>query len=201
MVHELSAPPASRLRQSGVDLASTLKLVRRESIAGVTLAIISLPPAAAAGLLVYGQLGHSFAAAGALAGLYGAVFAGIVAALIAHSSFVTTVPAASVVIIPAALVSSLSDLPVFAGHPELIFVAVAVCTLLAGGIQIVFGALNIGRIIKFTPHPVIAGFTDGVAILIMLSQLRPFFRWAPEPARGFSFSASAGSRSARWRGR
>jgi sulfate permease, SulP family len=174
----LSAPRAPRFRQSGVAFASTLKLLRREAIAGITLAIVSLPPAVAAGLLVYGQLGHSFAAAAALSGLYGAVFAGIVAALIAHSSFVTTVPAASVVIIPAALVSSLRDVPVFAAHRELIFVAVAVCTFLAGAIQIVFGALNIGRVIKFTPHPVIAGFIDSVAILIILSQLRPFFRWA-----------------------
>jgi SulP family sulfate permease len=178
MAHELlSAPRAPRLGQSGVDFASILKLLRRETIAGITLAVISLPPAVAAGLLVYGQLGHSFAAAGGLAGLYGAVFAGLVAALVAHSSFIITVPAASVVIIPAALVASLRDIPVFANHPELIFVAVAVCTLLAGAIQIVFGALNIGRIIKFTPHPVIAGFVDSVAILIILSQLRPFFGW------------------------
>src|SRR5271168_4727891 len=123
MAHELlSAPPAPRFRQSGFDFASALKLLRQETVAGITLAIISLPAAVAAGLLVYGQLGHSFAAAGALTGLYGAVFAGIVAALVAHSSFITTVPAASVVIIPAALVSSLRDVPIFAGHPELIFV-------------------------------------------------------------------------------
>jgi sulfate permease, SulP family len=173
----LSAPRTPRFGRSRIDFASTLSLLRRETIAGMTLAVISLPPAVAAGLLVYGQLGHSFAAVGVLAGLYGAVFAGVVAALIAHSSFVTTLPAASVVIIPAALVASLKNLPPFAGHPELIFAAVAVCTLLAGAIQIVFGALNVGRIIKFTPHPVIAGFIDSVAILIILSQLRPFFRW------------------------
>ena len=178
MAHELlSAPRPPRFGKSGVDFSSTLTLLRREAIAGITLAIVSLPPAVAAGLLVYGQLGHSFAAAGVLAGLYGAVFAGSVAALMAHSSFIATVPAASVVIIPAALVASLRDVPVFAGHPEFIFMAVAVCTFLAGAIQILFGALNIGRIIKFTPHPVIAGFVDSVAILIILSQARPFFRW------------------------
>jgi sulfate permease, SulP family len=191
MAYELSAPRAPQLKQSGIDFASTLKLLRRETIAGITLAIISLPPAVAAGLIVYGQLGHSFAAAGVLAGLYGAVFAGIIAALVAHSSFITTVPAASVVIIPAALVSSLKDVPVFADHPELIFVAVAVCTLLAGAIQVVFGALNLGRIIKFTPHPVIAGFTDSVAILIILSQLRPFFGWGAEAGHWIAIARPA----------
>jgi sulfate permease, SulP family len=177
MAQALSAARAPRFGQRGVDFASTLKLLRRETIAGITLAVVSLPPAVAAGLLVYGQLGHSFAAFGVRAGLYGAIFAGFVAALVARSSFLIALPAASVVIIPAALVSSLKHASAFAGHPELIIVAVTVCLVLAGAIQIAFGALNFGRIIKFTPHPVIAGFVDAVAILIILSQLRPFFRW------------------------
>src|SRR5579862_3244293 len=111
MAHELSAPRGPQLG-SGVDLESSLNLLRRETVAGITLAIISLSPAVTSGLLVYGQLGHSFAAAGVVAGLYGAVFAGVVAALVAHSSFNTTVPAPSVVIIPAALVSALREVPV-----------------------------------------------------------------------------------------
>ena len=53
--------------------------------------------------------------------------------------------------------------------------AMFLCVLLAGLWQIVFGALGMARIIKFTPYPVLAGFLNGVALLIILSQLKPFF--------------------------
>ncbi len=38
-----------------------------------------------------------------------------------------------------------------------------------------FGIAGIAKIIKFTPHPVLVGFLNGVAVLVALSQLKPYF--------------------------
>jgi MFS superfamily sulfate permease-like transporter len=97
--------------------------LRREIIAGVTVACITPPMCIAAGVLVYSPLGSAYIPQGAAAGLYGAVFAGLVAALVASSSFIVTAPAASVCILLAALVSSLAHDPAFAAHPHWIVLA------------------------------------------------------------------------------
>ena len=48
----------------------------------------------------------------------------------------------------------------------------AICLLLAGLWQIAFGVIGLGTIIKFTPHPVLAGFLNGVAVLIAMGAFR-----------------------------
>src|SRR3546814_17443226 len=49
-----------------------------------------------------------------------------------------------------------------------------VATLLAGIILIVAGVLRLGQMIKYIPHPVVTGFTEGIAVII-----------APRPGREF----------------
>ncbi|MDP2136944.1 MAG: SulP family inorganic anion transporter [Candidatus Didemnitutus sp.] len=48
------------------------------------------------------------------------------------------------------------------------------CTMMAGVILFLLGALRLGNLIKFVPHPVTTGFTCGIAITILMSQFRPF---------------------------
>ncbi len=48
-------------------------------------------------------------------------------------------------------------------------------TLMAGGMLIIFSFLKAGELIKFIPYPVITGFTSGIALLIVFSQLKDFF--------------------------
>lgn len=52
--------------------------------------------------------------------------------------------------------------------------------MIAGIIQITFGALKLGRFIRLVPHPVMIGFVNGLAIVILMSQF-PSFR---DPATG-----------------
>lgn len=42
---------------------------------------------------------------------------------------------------------------------------------MAGLLQVIFGAIGVGSYIKFIPHPVVAGFMNGLAFLILASQL------------------------------
>lgn len=49
------------------------------------------------------------------------------------------------------------------------------CTLIAGVLLIVMGLVRLGSVIKFIPHPLIVGFTSGIALIIFSSQVKDFF--------------------------
>jgi len=48
-------------------------------------------------------------------------------------------------------------------------------TLMAGLILVLAGLFELGRLIKFIPHPVVTGFTAGIAVIIASSQIKDFF--------------------------
>lgn len=50
----------------------------------------------------------------------------------------------------------------------------AVATIMAGVMLLVMGALKLGRLLKFIPYPVVAGFTSGIAVIIFTGQLNEF---------------------------
>ncbi len=49
-----------------------------------------------------------------------------------------------------------------------------VATIIAGVLLILMGFARLGTIIKFIPHPVIVGFTSGIAVIIFSSQIKDF---------------------------
>ena len=53
--------------------------------------------------------------------------------------------------------------------------ALAVCALMAGVILFVLGACKLGTMINYIPFPVVTGFTSGIAIIIMSTQIKDFF--------------------------
>jgi SulP family sulfate permease len=62
--------------------------------------------------------------------------------------------------------------PIVMAHgPE----ALVVCALMAGVILFALGACKLGTMIKYVPFPVVTGFTSGIAIIILSTQIRDFF--------------------------
>ncbi len=47
-----------------------------------------------------------------------------------------------------------------------------ISTVLAGVILIIFGLLKLGTLLKFIPHPLIVGFTSGIALVIFSTQIK-----------------------------
>jgi SulP family sulfate permease len=94
------------------------------------------------------------------------------------------------------LISALSGSKVQIGGPTAAFIPVVigvahdygvsglvVCTMLAGFFLIAMGVARLGVIIKFIPVPVIAGFTAGIAIYILSTQVKDFLGFhTTEPA-------------------
>jgi SulP family sulfate permease len=140
--------------------------------AGIATAIVTLPVSLSGGLLAYAPFGPALSARGAAAGLLGATVGGFFAALAARSSFIISSPRASSALVLAGLATALLAHEPFTGNLALTGSAMAICLLLAGLWQIAFGVIGLGTIIKFTPHPVLAGFLNGVAVLIAMGAFR-----------------------------
>jgi SulP family sulfate permease len=49
-----------------------------------------------------------------------------------------------------------------------------VATIMAGVILVILGVAKLGSSIKFIPHPVVVGFTSGIAVIIFSSQVKDF---------------------------
>jgi sulfate permease, SulP family len=86
------------------------------------------------------------------------------------------------------LISALSGSRVQIGGPTGAFIVIvysivqrfgydglAVATMMAGGLLVIMGLARFGTVIKFIPYPVTVGFTAGIALIILASQLRDFF--------------------------
>ena len=94
------------------------------------------------------------------AGLYTGIIGGFLISALGGSSVQIGGPAGAFVGLIALLVAQygLAD--------------VLLCTMMAGVILFAMGALKLGSLIKFVPHPVTVGFTCGIAVTIFSTQIR-----------------------------
>jgi SulP family sulfate permease len=124
---------------------------KADLMAGAVVAIVALPLSMALAIGVGVAPQH---------GLYTAIVAGAVVALLGGSRFQVTGPTAAfiVVLAPIAGKYGLSGL-LTAG-------------MLAGVMLVLMGIFRFGRLIEFIPHPVTTGFTVGIATVIFALQLK-----------------------------
>ncbi len=155
-------PPAVPVRSDVLHWA-------RESLAGLagTLATLAVP--LTLGLLAFAALGPSAAAVGIPAALATTVVAGAAYALGGRAAMPAAGPSSATALILAALVLSL----VRAGATDTAaVVAVAgLAVVVSGLLQVLLALLGLARLARFVPRPVLAGFMNGVALLIVLGQL------------------------------
>lgn len=143
---------------------------------GLAAMLVSLPSSIAFGVLIYTTLGAEYAGQGALVGILGAAALGPVAALVGRTAGLISAPCA-----PSAAVLSALAAGLLAGHrgialePAAIPPLLALTALLSAGLQILYGAIGGGRLIKFIPYPVVSGYMSGVGIIIALGQLPKLF--------------------------
>lgn len=123
-------------------------------IAGIIVAIIALP------------LSIALALASGVSpeqGIYTAIIAGFVIAFLGGSRVQIAGPTAAFATIVAGIVAK-------NGMSGLIVAAV-----IAGILLILMGFLRLGSLIKFIPYTITTGFTSGIAITIVIGQLKDFF--------------------------
>jgi SulP family sulfate permease len=146
-------------------------------LGGLTAAIIALPLAIAFGVLAFSPLGPDFRSQGALAGLYGAIFAGFFASVFGGTPSQVTGPTGPMTVV---MTTVFADKILADVEPTLMLPAAFMLVSLAGLLQMVLGGARLGTLIKFIPYPVVAGFMNGIAILIFKSQMGPMLGIAGE---------------------
>lgn len=122
-------------------------------VAGVIVAIIALPLSIALAI-----------ASGATpeTGLYTAIVAGFITALLGGSRVNITGPTAAFATIVAGIIAT-------EGMSGLI-----IATVMAGIILILMGVLHLGSLIRYIPHTITVGFTGGIAVTLVIGQIKDF---------------------------
>ena len=124
-----------------------------DAVAGVIVGVVALP------------LAIAFAIASGVTpdrGLYTAIIAGFLISALGGSRVQIGGPTGAFVVIVYGIVQKY-------GIDGLV-----VATIMAGVILIVLGVARLGAAIKFIPHPVVIGFTSGIAVIIFSSQVKDF---------------------------
>jgi len=140
-------------------IVDTLKNYRRDDfssdlIAGITVGVVALP------------LAMAFAIASGVppqAGIFTAVIAGLIISGLGGTRVCIGGPTGAFIVILYGILSKY-------GAQNL-----AICTIMAGILLFVMGAVRLGSMIKFIPYPVTVGFTSGIAVLLFTTQIKDFF--------------------------
>jgi SulP family sulfate permease len=138
-------------------------------IAGITVGVVALP------------LAMAFAIASGLkpeAGIFTAIVAGMIISLLGGSRVQIGGPAGAFIVIVYGIIQQ-------HGLANLM-----ISTVMAGILLFVMGLTRIGSLIRFIPVAIIIGFTNGIAVLIALSQLKDFFGLQIEKMPADFFHAS-----------
>lgn len=125
----------------------------KDVVAGVIVAIIALPLSIALAL-----------ASGVTPekGIYTAITAGFVISFLGGSRVQIAGPTAAFATIVAGIVAKNG------------FEGLVIATLLAGLILVLMGFLRLGSLIKFIPYTITTGFTAGIAVTIVIEQIKDF---------------------------
>ncbi|MGD8521391.1 MAG: SLC26A/SulP transporter family protein [Desulfobacterales bacterium] len=153
-----------------------LSNIKGDLSGAISAAIISIPLSIGYGIIVYKPLGAEFIPFAALLGIYACLFGGIFASLLGGTDIQITAPKAPLTLLLASFVAPLAaNLQISdAASRQVIIVGLASICVFAGGIiQFCFGALRLGNLIKYVPYPVVSGFMNGIALILIYEQLAP----------------------------
>jgi SulP family sulfate permease len=123
-------------------------------IAGITVGLVALP------------LAMAFAIASGVppqAGLYTAIIAGFLISALGGSNTQIGGPTGAFVVVVYGIVMKYGMDGLY------------MCTLMAGVMLVILGLAGLGSAVKFIPRPVVVGFTNGIAVIIVSTQIKDFF--------------------------
>jgi len=138
---------------------------------GLAAMLVALPSAIAFGVTIYASLGGSYAAYGALAGILGATALGLVASSMGGTNRLITAPCAPAAAVLAAF--AIESMQNGIGDAAVV-VLLSALGLAAGLLQVIFGSVGLGRLIKYMPYPVVSGYLSGVGLYIIFGQVPKF---------------------------
>jgi SulP family sulfate permease len=156
-----TTPPAGGPTPPRIPIAAALRRtfakgygapqLRADLLAGVVVGIVALPLSMALAIAVGVPPQH---------GLYTAIMAGALVAVLGGCKFQVTGPTAAFVVILAPIASKYG------------LQGLLTAGLMAGVLLVVMGVTRLGSLIEYIPHPVTTGFTTGIATVIAALQIK-----------------------------
>jgi len=146
-------------------------------LAGAVNALTALVAVLSLGIVATGFLGPAAIPLGLKAALVAVIAGGLVYALSGATASPAGIPSSATTVIFAALVAQVGrdpQLDLSSAQGLLSLAAVlGSAVMLMGLLQIGFGVAGLGRLARFVPQPVLAGFMSAIVLLILFAQLRP----------------------------
>jgi sulfate permease, SulP family len=163
-----------------------LKTQFADARAGLSTALIGVPQEINYGLLAFAPLGLVFVAPGIAAAFFGSALAVLLYTLLGagRGQVIGPRPTLSVLLAGLFLALQARDVPV-----ESLPVAAVIVMLLTGVLLIAAARSGVGHLFKYIPLPVLAGFTNGVAVLLALSVLPMMLGLGINVSAGLSWQA------------
>ncbi len=128
--------------------------LRADALAGLTVAIVALPLSMAIAIA---------SGVGPERGLYTTIIGGFLVSALGGSRFQIGGPAGAFIVLVSACVMQI-------GVQGLIL-----ATLISGAMMMALALLRAGTYVRYIPYPVTLGFTAGIAVIILASQLKDLF--------------------------
>lgn len=143
--------------------------LKGDFLGGLTAGIVALPLA-----LAFGDQ----TALGPMAGLYGAIAIGVLAALFGGTPTQISGPTAPMTVVSSAIIASAITDSGAETVTEAIPIIIATF-FLAGLIEMIFGIIKLGKYIRYIPYPVVSGFMSGIGVIIIITQIFPLLGYNP----------------------
>jgi len=146
-MNKIFEPKFFSLLKSGI----SKEQITTDILAGIVVGIVALP------------LSIAFAVASGVSpekGLITAIVAGFIISFLGGSRVQIGGPTGAFIVILYAIVG------------EYGIDGLMISTIMAGIILIIFGLLRLGNLLKYFPHPLIVGFTSGIAVVIFSTQIK-----------------------------
>ena len=132
-----------------------------DTLSGLTVALALVPEAIAFSFI---------AGVGPLVGLWAAVFMGLITSAFGGRPGMISGSTGAIAIVVAIVVRVGNEHGKEIGVTDLGIQYLLAVIMIAGIIQILFGLARLGRFIRLVPHPVMMGFVNGLAIVILIGQ-------------------------------
>ncbi|MBD5187260.1 MAG: sulfate permease [Bacteroidales bacterium] len=131
-----------------------LKKFQADLIAGIVVGIVALPLAIAFGIA---------SGVSPSIGLITAIIGGFLVSALGGNSVQIGGPTGAFIVIVYGIIQRFG------------LEGLAIATLMAGLILVLMGLFHLGTVIKFIPYPIVVGFTAGIALTILTTQVNDFF--------------------------
>ena len=166
---------AHPLRNASPSAIALTRPTARDLLAGSVAALTTLAGWLTLGLLAFTALGDGGPELGIPAACIAVAAGGLVVALIGRSvTPAAGLSSATVLIFAAALAELHTDpwLPADMPGRTAALLAVLSCAVIGMGVmQMLLGVLRVGSLVRHVPQPVLAGFMNGVALLVLMAQM------------------------------